>query len=38
MVTEERREVRWMKKEFTDKIDGVKSLVLLAIIHHWHVN
>ena len=30
MVSEERREVRWMVKEFTDKIEAVKSLALLA--------
>ena len=30
MVSEERREVRWMEKEFTDEIKGVKSLALLA--------
>ena len=30
MVSEERREVRWMEKQFTDKIEGVKSLALLV--------
>ena len=30
MVSEERRKVRWMEKGFTDKIEGVKSLALLA--------
>ena len=30
MVSEERREVRWMEKEFTDEIKVVKSLALLA--------
>ena len=24
MVSEERRQVKWMKKEFTDKIEGLK--------------
>ena len=30
MVSEERRKVRWMEQEFADKIEVVKSLVLLA--------
>ena len=30
MVSGERREFRWMEEEFTDKIEGVKSLALLA--------
>ena len=30
MVSDERREVRWMENEFTDKIEGEKSLALLA--------
>ena len=30
MVNEERREVRQMEKDFVDKIEGVKSLALLA--------
>ena len=30
MVRDERREVRWMENEFTDKIEGEKSLALLA--------
>ena len=30
MVSEERREVRWMEKGFTDKNKGLKSLALLA--------
>ena len=30
MVSEERREVTWMEKEFTNKIERVKSLAFLA--------
>ena len=30
IISEERREVSWMKKELTDMIEGVKSLALLA--------
>ena len=30
MVSEERREVMWMEREFIYKIEGVKSLALLA--------
>ena len=30
MVSKERRKVRWMEKEFTNKIEGLKSLALLA--------
>ena len=30
MVSDEKREFSWTKKEFTDEIEGVKSLALLA--------
>ena len=30
MICEERREVMWMEKEFTNKIERVKSLAVLA--------
>ena len=30
IISEERREVRWMKKKLTGMIGGVKSLALLA--------